>query len=469
MLDADIGYAEYLLQQLVAAHLVEATVMEDEAVRFHLHDLVRIYAAERCGEAESTAERLDAIRRLLRCWLFISTTARRRIYGGDFAGLHGTAEHWRLPEDSVVLRLNPIEWFGIERDSLVTTVFQAAQLGMDELCWDLAATAVTVFESGLSGDDWRDSHNSALGVVRRAGNKRGEAALLYSLGTLETSVRIVTANSYFEQSLNIFDEIGDKQGRALTLSGLALLDTLNGDYDQALVGYEQSIAGFREIKDVASEAYTLKNMAQISADRLEFTAAERMLDDALLIARKLGAPRLTAQVEFALGELQLRRGRTESAADAFCSVLRLTREAGDIVGEAFALASVGNAKRMLGDLVGAEIALGAALDLAWRAGNRLIRGRALLGLAELHLARDEADAALGRVEEAIAVFREHGAKGVWQARALELLGRVHERAGRPGIAMHSWEAAAELAGHVDFGLAGQIAGSLIRVRAATGD
>ena len=469
LLDVDIGYAEYLLQQLVAAHLVEATVMEDEAVRFHLHDLVRIYAAERCGEAESTADRLDAMRRLLRCWLFISTTARRRIYGGDFAALHGTAEHWRLPEDSVVLRLNPIEWFGIERDSLVTTVFQAAQLGMDELCWDLAATAVTVFESGLSGDDWRDSHNSALDVVRRAGNKRGEAALLYSLGTLETSVRIAMANSYFEQSLKIFDEIGDKQGQALVLSGLGLVDTLNGDYDQALARYEQAIAGFRQIEDVASEAYTLKSMAQISAERLEFAAAERILDDALLIARKLGAPRLTAQVEYALAELQLRKGRTEAAADAFSSVLRLTMEAGDIVGQAFALAGAGNAKRMLGDFAGAESALCAALDLAWRAGNRLIRGRALLGLAELHLARDEASAALGRVEEALMVFREHGAKGVWQAKALELLGRVHERAGRPGIAMHSWEAAAELARRIDSSLAGQIAKSLTRVRAATAD
>jgi DNA-binding SARP family transcriptional activator len=467
LLDVEIGHAEYLLQQLVAAHLVEATMMEDGEVRFYLHDLVRIYAIERCGEDESTADRLDAMRRLLRCWLFIATTARRRIYGGDFAALHGTAEHWRLPEDSMVLRLDPIEWFGIERDSLVTGVFQAAQLGMDELCWDLAVTAVTVFESGLSGDDWRDSHASALSVVRRAGNRRGEAALLHSLGTLETSVRIATASSYFEQSLKIFDEIGDKQGQALALSGLALVDTLNGDYDKALARYVRAIAGFREIEDVASEAYTLKSMAQINADRLGFADAESMLDDALSIANKLGAARLTAQVQYALAELQLRRGRAGPAADALATVLRLTTETGDIVGQAFALAGAGNAKRMLGDFASAESAFDAALDLAWRAGNRLIRGRSLLGLAELHLARDEEHAALTRAEEAIAVFREHGAEGVWQARALELLGRIHERARRPDIALHAWEAAAELAGSTDSDLAGQIASSLARVREAT--
>lgn len=468
LLDVDIEHAEHLLQQLVAAHLVEAAVTGDDVVRFHLHDLVRIYAVERCAEDESTADRLDTMRRLLSCWLFISTNARRRIYGGDFAVMHGTADHWPLPEDSMALLLrNPIEWFKVERSSLVTVIFQAAQLGLDELCWDLAGTAVTVFESGLYGDDWRNSHASALNAVRRTGNKRGEAALLYSLGTLEASVRMATANTYFEQSLKIFDEIGDTQGRALALSGLGLVSALEGDYDEALARYSQAIAGFREIEDLASEAYTLKSMAQISADRLGYAAAEHMLDDALSIARKLGAPRLTAQVEYALAEIQLRRGRAEQAVAALSSVLRLTREAGDIVGEAFALACMGNAQQMLGDLAGAESALGAALDLAGRAGNRLIRGRSLLGLADLHLARGEEHVALARAEEAIAVFRQHGPKGVWQARALELLGRIHKRAGRLDIAAHAWQAAAELAFGADSVLAGQIIRSLARLRPAT--
>jgi len=402
------------------------------------------------------------MRRLLRCWLFVATRARRRIYGGDFAVLHGTAELWPLPENSIVLHRDPVEWFKTERHSLVAAVFQAARLGMDELCWDLAATAVTVFESDMYGDDWRDSHASALQAVRDAGNKRGAAALLYSLGTLETSVRIATAASYFEQSLAIFGEIGDRHGQALALSGLALVDTLNGDYDSALARYGRAIDEFREIKDLVSEAYTLKSMAQIHIDRLHYTAAERMLDDGLAIGRKLGAPRLTAQVTYALAELQLRRGRPEPAIDALATVLRLTRASGDIVGQAFALACAGNASLMLGDFAAAETALSNALDLARRAGNRLIRGRSLFWLAELHLARGEEHLALAGAEEAIAVFREHGAEGVWQARALELLGRVHERAGRAVIAVHAWETAAALADGVDNVLAAQISAALSR-------
>ncbi|WP_165966398.1 BTAD domain-containing putative transcriptional regulator [Actinomadura sp. 7K507] len=459
LLDTDIAYAEYLFQQLVSVHLVEPTVTGDGVVRFRLHDLVRIYAAERCSADESTADRLDAMRRLVSCWLFIATTARRRIYGSDFAILHGTAEHWPLPEHGMVLQ-DPAEWFRMERNSLVTAILQAAQIGNDELCWDLAGTAVTAFEFSLSGDDWHDSYSCALSVVRRTGNRRGEAMLLYSLGTLETGVHIAPASGCFERSLTIFTEIGDQRGRSLALRGLALVDALSGDYDTALARYRQALTISREIEDLAGEAYTLTSMAQISADRREFVAAGRLLDEAFLIANEFGTSWLKTQVEYALAELQLRRGLAALAADTLSSVLRFNRETGDVIGQVNTLTSLGNAICMLGDFACAESAFSGAYDLAGPTGNRLCQGRALLGFAELHFAKDEAQPALARVEEAIAVFREHGTKGVWYARALELFGRIHDRAGRSCEAVDAWEAAAELARGTDAVLAGQITRSL---------
>jgi DNA-binding SARP family transcriptional activator/tetratricopeptide (TPR) repeat protein len=466
LLGAGIADAEDLLQQLVASHLVEASLSEDDCVRFHLHDLVRIYAAERLAAAESTADRLGSMRRLLSCWLFITTTAHRRIYGGDFAVLHGAAEQWPLPAQSLPLLQNPIDWFRTERNSLVTAIFQAAQLGMDELCWDLATTSATLFESGLYRDDWRDSHAAALEITRHARNRRGEAALLYSLGTLEVGTRVTTASHYFEQALKIFDEIDDGQGRAMVRSGLALVNSLEGNYDTALADYRLAIAGFRDVGDLASEGYTLKTMAQIAADQLDYAAAEELLDEALAIARRLQAPRLTAQVQYALAELALHRGRVEPATDALGSVLQLTREIGDTVGQAYTLTCLGNAHRMLGEFGAAQSAFDDALDLAGSVGNRLIRGRALLGLAELHLARGEEHAALTRVDDALAVLREHGEKGIWQARVLALLGRIHEQAGRPDIAAHAWQRAADLIGTADATLADEITAALRRLRAA---
>lgn len=431
LLDTDIDSTEDLLQQLVTSHLVEVNVIEEDVIRFHLHDLVRIYAAERLADAESTAVRISSLQRLLSCWLFITTTAHSRIYGGNFALLHGTAPRWSLPGETMTLLLrDPIDWFRTERNSLVTAILMAARLDMDELCWDLAATSATLFESGLYRDEWYESHSAALEVVRNTGNRRGEAALLYSLGTLEVGIRAFTANSYFERSLKIFDEIDDDQGRAMAQSGLALIDSLEGKGEVALDRYRLAINGFQAVGDLASEAYTYKAMAQIVADQLDYSTAEKLLDDALAIARRVEAPRLTAQVQYSLAEIQLLRGRIESAAGAFVSVLRLTREIGDIVGQAYTLVCLGNARRMLNDFDSAESALMEALDLAGRAGNRLIYGRSLLGLSELYLAKGEEHLALERADEAIAVFREHNDKGVWQAKALDLRVRIHEQVDR---------------------------------------
>ncbi|MES9535743.1 MULTISPECIES: AfsR/SARP family transcriptional regulator [unclassified Actinomadura] len=469
LLDADIARAEHLLQQLVAAHLVEHTVTGDGGIRFRLHDLVRIYAAERCSAEESTTDRLDAIRRLLRCWLFIATTAHRRIHGGDFAVLHGTAEHWPLPEYSMISQA-PLEWFRTERSSLVTAVRLAARLGMDELCWNLACLAVQAFESCLRGDDWRGMYADALGAVRDARNRRGEGALLYSLGRLEAGLRKAVAENHFAQALKIFDEVGDERGRALAYGGLAFTGTLDGDHDTAMARHRQAISGFRGTGDPIGEAYILKSMAQISADRREYGAAQSMLDDALSIAHRLGSPWLRWQVEFALAELQMRNGCAEAAAEALSSVLHFSREHCDVGCQARVLTSLGEARRIIGDFARAESVFGTALDLAGRTGNRLIRGRALLGLAELHFVRGEGKAALALVEQAVAVFREHCAEGLWQFRVLDLLGRIHERVGMPGVASRAWQAAVELAGggdSVQGDQGDQIAGLLAQVRAAT--
>ena len=465
LLDADMDTAEDLLHELIRSHLVETRVAADDSIHFHLHDLVRIYAVERLVSEESAADRLAAVQRLLGCWLAIATTAHRRIYGGDFGIMHGTAERWPIPPDVAESLIEaPADWFKQERSALAAAIYQAGQLNLDELCWDLAVTSASLFESGFYGDDWRESHASALSVVRAARNKRGEAALLYSLGNLELGANMTAAREHYEQSLTTFEEIGDDQGRAFALSGLASVLRLSGNYDIALSYYRQAAAGFRTAADLVGEAHTLRTMAQIHADWRDYEVAEQLLAGSLSISQRLGTPRLTAQSEYELAELHLRRGRLEDAVEAFESVLRNTRAEDDVVGQVYALTGLGNALRRLGDVAGAETTLGAALELTQGGDDRLIRGRILLALAELDFGVGRSNLALARIDEAIRVLEELGTARVWHARALELLGRLHEGAGRTSIAEHVWLAAAELVGEADPALADQLARELARLR-----
>ncbi len=468
LLDQDFRSAEDLFHSLIASHLVENRVTEDGSVRFHLHDLVRIFAVERLAAEEPMADRRAALERLLGCWLGIATAAHHRVYGGDFGLLHGAAPRWPLPAELVdEIVTNPGEWFRKERSALIAAIYRAGSIDLDELCWDLAVTTATLFEAGCYSDDWQGSHVDALAVVRRSANKRGEAALLYSLGTLELGLDVAKAREHLEQSLKLFDEIQEQQGRALALVGLAFVDRLGGGYDSALANYEEAAAGFRLTGDRAAEAYALKTMAQIHTDWLNYDEAERLLHSSLAICAELATPRLTAQAQYELAELHMRRGDLAAAITTFSSALQQTRDSADTIGQAYALAGLGTARRKLGDLAPAETALAEALDLADNAGDRLLQGRVLINLAELDFVKGRSNLSLARADDAMRVLRELGAAGVWQARALELLGRLHERAGRPSIAEQAWLSATELVRGTDAALADQLSSELGRLQRGT--
>lgn len=464
LLDDASGRAEDLLQELVQSHLVATRTIEEDSVRYLLHDMVRIYALERLASEEPADCRLASARRLLSCWLHLVTCAHRQIYGGDFGVLHGHEEHWRLPEHVVVAVLgNTSTWFRRERASLGAAIYQAGQLGFDELCWDLAVTSATLFESGFYSEDWRESHRTALCAVRQAGNKRGEAALQCSLGMLELSIQLDTACLHFRQALDLFMELHDRQGEALATAGLAFAFRLRGDYKCALQQYMEALRGFTEVGDLAGQAHTLKTMAQIHGDWQDYDTAEQLLRDSSAISDQLCSPRLAAQVRHQMADLYLRRGELEQAKHAFQWVIGLTHTNGDVIGQLYGLVGLGGCQRRLGDLAGAEHTLRNALDLAGDTDERLVRGRILLELAELDYATGRSNLALARIDEAIGVMQQLGDARIWQARALELLGRLHDRAGRASIAEHAWRSALAMVGSADPSLADQLTMSLDRL------
>jgi DNA-binding SARP family transcriptional activator/predicted negative regulator of RcsB-dependent stress response len=464
LLGLDILVVMDLMEQLVEARLIDARVLEDRSVRFQLHELIRVYALERLMAEDPPAERAAALGRALGCWLFLACEAHRRVYGGDFTVLHGDADRWVLPDDVVGELLgNPLGWFRRERSALLFAILKAAQAGFSELCWDLAMTSSTHFESGPFLDDWRQSCNVALDTVRRSGNQRGEAAMLCSLGSLALAEHnLDDAVRCLEPALGLFGAVGDLHGWALAARNLAYVDRLCARYDRALARYEQSLSALRSVGDRIAEAHVLNNMAQIYLDRQQYESAEELLNQALAICCELGVRRVAAQVEHRLGELHLRRGDLEAAQVAFESVLRTVREGNDLIGETYARYGLGTLRIRREQYAEAEVDLLAALEAASQTGDRLVHGRVLLALAELHMASERGAAALDRLGEAMSVFGEVGS-AVWQARVLETTGRLHEAEGRFDAAARAWRESLELIGEADPELKDSLEASLAQL------
>lgn len=454
LLDVDLKQAEDLLGQLVASNLLEVQRGEKGSVRFHLHDLVRMFAVEHFAEEQAPNDRRATLARLLGCWLFMTAEAHRRVYGGDFTLLHGTSTLWALNANAADgLLADPLDWLRSEHRALVSAIRKAAQAGFHEGCWDLAVTAVTLFEADSLFDDWRQSAEMALKATRRAHNMRGEAAILCSLGELAlVEHRIDEARSSLEQARDMFEAIGELHGRGLAMSHLAFSYRLQGHQTNALALYKRAVSDLREARDQIACAHALSGMAQLYVELGEDKTADRLLNEALALCSGKGVRRVEAQVTHRIAEFYLVQGRFDRANQSFKSVLDAARTSRDLLGEAHALHGLGVTLTQMARYDAAAANLSAALAISRKIGDRLLEGRILFAVSGLSTSRGNSSSALTALAKALDVFQQARAV-VWQARALAACAKLHAAAGRDSDASQAREQARELVTDTDAGSA----------------
>ncbi|MFE0652438.1 BTAD domain-containing putative transcriptional regulator [Streptomyces sp. NPDC059534] len=390
------------LRELRDAHLIEAVDADgtDES-QFRFHDLVRVFAREVSQIEESEEEIARSKRDLIETYLALARKAHCAEYGGNYTLLHGQGG---LREPRIVpasLLRAPLQWMDKERTNLMWASREAARGGADEVSWDLAVVMVTLFETLGYYDEWHITHTEALNAVRRAGNRRGEAALLSSLGALHIFRHdLAGADVLLRQALEIFGELGEEHGRALVLRNVAYLQRLAGDMETARGTYQEALAGCRAAGDLAAEAHILINMAQIDRADGQQHAAEVKLDHALKISLDIKAQRVAAQGLFRRGEVFLQNGEFEQADRLFSRAMEIVRARGDFVGETHVLYGLGVSALRQARLEEAAVLLETGLVMAESAGTKALRGQVLTALGEVHTARGEHELAALRLREA---------------------------------------------------------------------
>jgi DNA-binding SARP family transcriptional activator len=445
LLDQPPSEAADLLDELVAAQLVQTAGTGTGAdQQFRLHELIKVFARERLAAEEPLAEQQAALGRALGALLHLADEANRRIPYGDLA-LRGDAPRWTLPADlSDRLVRDPLAWFERERAALVFGVRQAARAGRADLSWNLAYSAFPLLTSRAYFDDWRDTHEVALRAASAAHDVRGQAVMVYSLGTLHlTQQRYDQSRSESSTAARLFQEIGDEHGVALAITDVAYTDRVRGRLDDAARGYAQALGTFRSVGDHLEAAAALLNLSVIKLERGELDEARQQLSEALGMARLARSGVVEAQVLRIMGEADLRAGEPASAAANLESALVKVRELDDLIGEAIVLQGLGVAQLRQAEFAEARITLQRSRELAVAAGHRLAEARSVHGLAELALASgDPAEAAVvGR--QAVVKFRAIGA-ALYQARALTLLSDAYAAAGDSAAARAASAEAAAL-------------------------
>lgn len=464
LIDVSLTEGEDLVEDLVAARLVEAKASPDGAIRYRLHDLVRLY----CAKLVTHEEKRMVLSRYLGCWLALADEAHRRYHGSDLYVSHGDAQRWPLSGQLTdLLVADPLRWFRAERQPLVAAILHAADIGMTGHSWDLAVTSVTLFELDPGTNDWQITHDAALAATRAAGDDRGTASLLSSLGQFYRLRDPERARACLMESLRISERLKDEELQAYALDALASIDRLRADYQAAMSRYRHALRAFERAGDLAGQASILRCMGQVLTDQGQFYDAEALLEQAIKLANDAGSSRQASQAMYYLGEVYRLRGQLDQAKRLFYSVREATRRIDDHVGHGYALLGLATAISTAGDDQRAAGHLRKATLLAERTGHKLLYTQVLLARTQLVLGSGETISRRDLLQAAKATLIELGWSPLWWARCLEAEGRLFQTEGLPGEAVRCWQTAADLVGDIAPALANRLTEALADVSGQT--
>jgi DNA-binding SARP family transcriptional activator len=366
--DVDLETGDAMLEELIDARLVETERSRTTGTpRYRSHNLVRSYAAELLA-AEPDAETAAATERALGGWLALAERAHAAVYGNaDYTILHGGATRWYRDglAERLDIPLRPMSWLDDERLSLRSAVQLAGEHDLDELAWDLAWTSVTLYEARGYFDDWAQSTDLALDACRRAGNARGEGALLQSAASRATLLDDdPTAARLQRRAAAIFERIGDAHGSAISRQRAAISHWRGRRYTESCRAYTAAAAAAAEVGDTYLEAASWRGCAQVLLLRGELAEAETCVHRALALYRASTSRRGELQGMHVLGEVRLKQRRYADARLIFDRFLQIARQIGEVYGETYALAGLGESLLALGDFSQAEPILRQAVSRA---------------------------------------------------------------------------------------------------------
>jgi transcriptional regulator with XRE-family HTH domain/tetratricopeptide (TPR) repeat protein len=345
--------AEHALELLVDAHLLETT----SSGRYRLHDLLKVFAAERANADELPDERRDAISRLLTWYLCTADAAARIINPARTHVSSDTADEAVTAFESYD---EALAWLDTEHMNLVSAVGQAADEEEHEIAWKLPGAMLDLFLLRHRIDEWITTHQTGLASARRLRDWRAEIMLLNNLaGAYLNSGRPQDGLDCVQRTISILRESGDTQELAKSLANVGFAFEAAGRLDEALEALQESHALFAREGDNRRVALVLTGIGSVAYKRGNLTDAVSLCLEGLDAARRSGDQLGQIEALHLLSSAHLRLHQHEQALHEATSALDLSREAGARLMEARTLALLGRVEQDRGC---AERARGLLLD-----------------------------------------------------------------------------------------------------------
>ncbi|WP_271219160.1 AfsR/SARP family transcriptional regulator [Streptosporangium carneum] len=363
--DLPVDQTRRHLDQLVATHLVEQHGHD----RYHLHDLVRAYAAEQTLWQDSPEERDGAISRLL-AWFAHSLFAvdvtfapdRHRDPLPEAAGAFtsvGFADHRAA-----------LRWCELEHSTFTALPAWAYA----NRAFDAACQIAYLLENFLAHyKDWHiliDSHRAAVSAARENGDRRLEGHLLNAMGNAYAELhRREEADRCYQEALSAFDACDDLRGRAKILGNLAMLAIDAGDYETAWLRCVEALDLCTRLGNERGRAHNLDNLGEIHFGLGDFGEAVETWRAALEMNRRGGSLFVQATNLTNLGRAFAALDMHDQAIARYQEAIAISRTIDSDRGLAAASVRLGDSHHALGDTAAARDAWAEALGIYSSSGD----------------------------------------------------------------------------------------------------
>jgi DNA-binding SARP family transcriptional activator/tetratricopeptide (TPR) repeat protein len=336
--------ARSLLDGLTGVHLIE----ESQRGRRRLHDLIRLYAAERAAEEETEQDRTKAVQRSLTWYLHTADAAGRVLLPvrrrGHLAPLEPGCEPLTFTEARTALA-----WCEVERGNLVAATHQAAEYGLHAIAWQLPVALWDFFYLRSHWADWIATHERGLVAARQDGDRMGEAGVLLSLGHAYEQVgRFAGALDTEAASLVIWRELDDKWGEGVTLHILAGVYKGLRRFPESIEHYQRALPLHYEIGNMWGVGWTLTNLGAAYRELGQLDFALDVTREASSVLQQLGDRQGESRAVNDLADIHLALGRADEALHCYRRALQVNREIASRRGEAWSHHGIGDALHNMG-------------------------------------------------------------------------------------------------------------------------
>jgi DNA-binding SARP family transcriptional activator len=351
--------------------LADASLLESPAAgRFRLHDLLRSYAAELAGDADSAQDRNAALERMLGWYGGQAVSAARTLAPGR--ALPATVAVQAAATAAMDGPAQALDWYETERASLLAAARRAAALGRHDIAAQIAVAMWDFFQRTTYTDDWLAISQTGVDSARHLGDDAVLSWLLNGLGQVHGPQRkFADSHRFLSEALAIRQRTGDRHGEAAVLNSLAVDLFYQDRFDDALEYLRPGLAIHIELGEQPDAAIILNNMGHALLCLRRHAEALEHLGQALAIQQETGARHAEGITQTTIAQVNLDLGRFEAAVEHYrkARTALLDESIREHVDQADILHGLGTALAALGRAGEAREAWLAAIPILDRAGD----------------------------------------------------------------------------------------------------